>query len=114
MAKFSGIIGFVKTGELVDGVFKPSSVVQKMYRGDILRNTIRYEQSGGVNDDVNISKQISIVADSFIIDNLEYIRYIQLYNHLWKVTSFDVSRPRIILTIGGLYNGEQATTAEGS
>jgi len=27
---------------------------------------------------------------------------------LWKVTAVDVQYPRLILSIGGVYNGEQA------
>lgn len=108
MSKFCGIIGFVKIGELVDGVFGQEEIVQKTYRGDILRNTRRYETGGGLNDDVNISNQVSIVADSYILDNLEYIKYIEFHGSFWKVTSIDIQRPRLILTIGGVYNGEQA------
>jgi hypothetical protein len=33
------------------------------------------------------------------------MRYVEWMNARWKITSIDVKRPRVILTIGGVYNG---------
>ena len=63
------------------------------------------ETSDKINDDVNINVSISIISDSYVIDNIYAIKYVSWMNNLWKVTDIDIERPRITLTLGGLYNG---------
>lgn len=109
MNKWFGKIGFVDTVEIRKGVYK-NQVVEKQFYGDVLRNSRRYENGQSVNDDVNISNQISILADSFAIDHIHAIKYIEFHGALWKVSSIDIQMPRLILTIGGVWNGETATT----
>lgn len=109
MNKWFGKIGFVDTVEIRKGVYKPN-VVEKQFYGDVLRNTRRYENGQSVNDDVNISNQISVLADSFAIDHIHTIKYIEFHGAFWKVSSIDIQMPRLILTIGGVWNGETATT----
>ena len=104
MAKFYGNIGFAETVETEPGVWVEEMTVRPYY-GDLVRNTRRLENSGGVNDNVNISNDISIIADPYANHNFHSIRYIEFMGANWKVSNIEVQYPRLILTIGGVYNG---------
>jgi hypothetical protein len=103
MSKFSGNIGFAETAETVPGVYREQLTVRK-YRGDLLSYNRKLQSSGQVNDDVNISNEISIVADPYANTNIFAMRYIEFIGAKWKITNVRVERPRLILTIGGVYN----------
>lgn len=103
MSKYFGAIGYAKTIETSPGVWE-ETIIEKEYKGDILRNSRRYDSADKLNDNVNISNQISILADSFAYENFFSIRYIKWYNSKWKVSNIEIQRPRLILTIGGVYN----------
>lgn len=104
MAKFHGIIGYVQTEETAPGVYN-EVVTERTYTGDILRNNRRWENSERLNDNLVINNQFSIVADAFAYENFQNIRYIQWMGTSWKVNSIEIQRPRLILTVGGVYNG---------
>lgn len=103
MAKFHGIIGYVQTEETAPGVYS-EVVTERNYTGDILRNNRRWENSERLNDNLVINNQFSIVADAFAYENFQNIRYIQWMGTSWKVNSIEIQRPRLILTVGGVYN----------
>lgn len=107
MARFSGKIGFIKSKETEPGVWE-NETIERTYYGDITRAVRRWDKSENINDDVNVNNSISIVADSYIYNNIYAMKYIRWMGALWKIESFEIQRPRISLTIGGLYNGEQA------
>ena len=104
MAKFYGNIGFAETVETEPGVWVEEMTVRPYY-GELVRNIRRLENSGGVNDNVNISNDISIIADPYANHNFHSIRYIEFMGAKWKVSNIEVRYPRLILTIGGVYNG---------
>ena len=104
MAKFYGNIGFAETVETEPGVWVEETTVRPYY-GELVRNTRRLENSGGVNDNVNISNDISIIADPYANHNFHSIRYIEFMGVKWKVSNIEVRYPRLKLTIGGVYNG---------
>lgn len=107
MAKYCGIIGFVETIETPEGSGKWKEVLTKrVYRGDLIRNIKRYESGTGQNDDLNVSNRISIVSDPYCRSHFSAIRYIEWLGAKWKVTSVEVEYPRLILDIGGVYNGD--------
>lgn len=103
MAKFRGIVGYIETQETKPGVFEEVSD-ERIYRGDVLRKSRRYETSEQLNDNINISNQISIVADEYAFKHFSAIRYVQYMGAFWKVTDIEVNHPRLTLSIGGLYN----------
>ncbi len=105
MAKFYGNIGYIETVEIEPGLWK-EQVVERPYYGDLTRNTSRYQSSGGVNDDININNIISIIADPFANENFQHMRYVEFMGTKWKITNVEVQYPRLILTIGGVYNGK--------
>lgn len=106
MAKFCGVIGYGKTTETRPGVWE-DTIVEKKYYGDILRKTFKSQQSGQVLDDINISNEISIIADAFAYENFQSMRYITFMKCKWKITNAEIQYPRLILTVGGLYNENQ-------
>ena len=105
MAKWYGKIGYVDNVEQKPGVWA-EQVVEKPYFGDTMKNTRALQNSGDINDNINISNQISIVADPYAVNHIYSMRYAEFQGANWKVTSADVQYPRIILTLGGLYNGK--------
>lgn len=102
MAKFYGAVGFVKTVESAPGVWT-EQIVERKYYGNVISRT-RSLQSNGVNDNINISDEISIVADPFANENYFAIRFIEYMGAKWKVQSISVQFPRLNLSLGGLYN----------
>lgn len=102
MAKFYGTVGFVKTVESTPGVWT-EQIVERKYYGNVISRT-RSLQSNGVNDNINISDEISIVADPFANENYFAIRFVEYLGAKWKVQSISVQFPRLNLSLGGLYN----------
>ena len=105
MSKYFGKIGYGVSEETRPGVYV-QRIVEKDYYGDIVRNTRRLENGGKVNDDLNINMTLSIVADPFAYQNFHQIKYAEYMGSKWKVSSIEVQYPRLILTLGGVYNGE--------
>lgn len=104
MAKFYGTIGYVNTVETEPGMWEEQKT-ERQYSGELVKNTRRLESSGGVNDNVNISNEVSIVADPYAYENFHAMRYIKFMGAKWKISNVEVRYPRLILTIGGVYNG---------
>lgn len=102
MAKYYGSIGFEATEETSPGIYEEQIVTRKYY-GDVLRNVRKLENGVSINDDVNISNQISIVADPYANKNFHSMRYAEFMGTRWKITSIEVQYPRLILTLGGEY-----------
>jgi len=104
MAKFYGVIGYAVTEETEPGIYE-ERIIEKEHFGDVIRNTRRLSNAAKVNDDITISNQISIVADPFANNNFHSMRYVSFMGSKWKVTEVEVQYPRLILTLGGVYNG---------
>lgn len=104
MAKFFGKIGYIETVETSPGVWT-ESIVEREYYGDIIRNTRRWDSSQYLNDNLSISNQISIVSDPYANENFHSMKYIEFMNAKWKITNVEVQFPRLILDVGGVYNG---------
>ena len=107
MARFYGEIGFLRTVE-EDPENRPGIWVEKLtkkkYYGDVLSNSRRWDQNGNFNDNLVINNRISIVADSFIKENLGAMKYVRWLGDTWEITNAEIQYPRIILTIGGQYH----------
>ena len=70
MNKWCGKIGFTYSGEIEPGLWVENEIVERQYFGDIISNRWKRENSGGVNENINISNQISIVADPYARDHV--------------------------------------------
>lgn len=104
MNRFYGAVGFVTTVETSPGVFEEIES-EKSYYGDILANNRRLDRSEFVNDDIVTSNRISVVADAYALQNFFAIRYVVWMGQRWKATQAEVAPPRIILSLGEVYNG---------
>lgn len=103
MAKWSGKIGFIEYEESSPGVISEEPK-ERLYYGDMIENVRRLQNSGEINDDVVIQNELSIVADPYAYQNFHNIKYVHYMNSKWKVNSIRVNRPRLILSLGGVYN----------
>lgn len=110
MAKYYGKIGYAETEETSPGVWT-EKIIERTYRGDVIRNARRWENGEGLNDNLKVSNAISIVADDYAYAHFAFIRYVEWMGVLWKPTYVEVKRPRIELQIGGVYNGDTTRTA---
>ena len=108
MAKWFGIVGYIETVETTPGVWT-EQITEREYFGDVISNNTRWSAtSDSTNDDLNVNHRISIVADPFAYEQTHALKYLEFMGAKWKITSVEVQRPRLLLTIGGVYNGEQA------
>lgn len=103
MAKWYGMIGFAELVETAPGVWE-EQITKRPYFGDLIRNTRRLQSANQVNDDINVSNEISIVADPFAMNNFHSMRYVEFMSAKWKVSNVDVQYPRLNLSVGGVYN----------
>ena len=78
----------------------------RQYYGDVQRFARRVEGGQNINDNMSISNTISILADPYALQNLGYMKCIEWMGTLWEISSIDISYPRMVLSIGGVYNGD--------
>lgn len=108
MTRFYGEVGYVGDEvETTPGVWD-NAMVEYVYQGDVFRNTRRLENGDSVNDDISVNNSISIVADEFANEHFHAIRYVRWAGKAWRVGTVDVEPPRLILRLGGIYNGPTA------
>ena len=105
--KYHGKIGYDFTEEDPNepGVFRPS-FVEKVATGDVLNLSTRWQPANNsTNDNIVLSKSISILMDPFVIENFSHIKYAEYMGVKWRVESATPQYPRIVLNLGGVYNG---------
>lgn len=106
MARFYGEVGYGKSVETPPGSGKwKDEITEYPYRGDVIRNTRQVEQGDKVNNDISLSNSISVVADQYAIEHFFEIKYVRWAGVLWTVTTVEVRSPRLILSLGSVYNG---------
>lgn len=107
MAKFHGMIGFTQQVETKPGVWT-NQVTEREYYGDVIRQSKQWTNSGYVNDNLDINNRISIVADDFASANFSVMVYVILGGVYWKISTIEIQRPRLVLSLSGVYNGNKA------
>lgn len=111
MAKFYGEIGYGEPVESDPGVWT-DNIVEYKYRGDVVRNTRKLQEGENLNNDLSVGNSISIVADAYANEHFFAIRYIRWAGTLWKIDEVEVQSPRLLLRLGGVYNGPKAAVTE--
>lgn len=106
MSRYFGSVGYVLPRETSPGVIQYDEVVEREYYGDLIRSIQKNEAGEGLNDDLNINQDISILADEYAYLHSQFIKYATMFGVKWKVKSIEVSRPRIKLSLGGVYNDQ--------
>lgn len=104
MAKWSGKIGFSTSVEVEPGYWE-EQIIEKQYTGDVITHSVKRQNSEGVNQNINISSSISIIANPFANKHCSEMTYITYMGARWKITDITPEFPRLKLTIGDLYNG---------
>lgn len=113
MTKFYGPIGFVVSKETKEGSGIWEDVaIERNYRGDVVRNYSKWDNGEHLHSNLNISNTISIISDPYASAKLFSIRYVKWLGGYWSVTNIDVQPPRLILSIGGVYNGPTAGSSK--
>lgn len=107
MTRFYGNVGYGDSEESSPGVWT-DVITERPYFGDVVRNT-RYLRDGeNLNPDLSVSNSISIVADAYANEHFHTIRYVEWAGSLWTVSAVEVQAPRLLLTLGEVYNGPTA------
>ena len=75
MARFCGKVGFIQYVESSPGIWD-ESIIEKEYRGDLVRNMSKFQTSGNINDNITMANNISIVADPYANQNFQHMRYV--------------------------------------
>lgn len=109
--RYYGRIGFRTTEKRSEDsdVYVPTTTF-KTYKGDVPRMMSKWKDSqAGINDDIDISNTISIVADAFLSKNYRHIFCVEFAGEFWDVKSIQILPPRLNITIGGVYTGDEPT-----
>lgn len=104
MSKFAGLVGYATQEETVPGVWSP---VEKtvMMKGDVIRQSSSVQNDDKVNSDIALNHRVSLMGDSYAFDNYYNLKWIQLHGRKVEVSSVELQRPRLIVSVGGVYNG---------
>lgn len=103
--RFYGAVGYATSQEVTPGVWK-DVITEINYQGDVFRDSRRLESSAEtLNNNISVENSFSILADAYALENFLDMRYIVWQGHRWTVATVEDRRPRLILTIGGLWNG---------
>lgn len=111
MAKFYGEIGYAETKETTAGVWT-EVITERKYSGDVVKVSRRWEAGANLNDDLTIGNEISIVADPYADKHFWLMKYVKWMGVYWKINNVKVERPRLILSLGGVYNGDTTGTTD--
>lgn len=103
MARYHGYVGYAIDVEAYPGVWE-EQISEHEYLGDVLKNRINMQQGSVVNAKITISNSISIIADPFAFEHVYAMRYVTYLGKKWSILNVSIERPRLILTLGGLYN----------
>jgi hypothetical protein len=106
MARFHGEVGYGEAAEEppASGVWV-DMIVEHPYYGDVIRNTRKLENGESLNNDISVGNSISVVADQYAFEHFFNIKYVRWAGEKWTVTNVEVKSPRLILSLGSVYNG---------
>jgi hypothetical protein len=104
MNRFSGKVGYGVTVETSPGVHE-DQIHERSHFGDVVRNSLKFREGVSVNNDLTVSNSISIIADAYANEHFFAIRYVDWAGALWTVSEIEIQSPRLILRLGGVYNG---------
>ena len=105
MARFFGEVGFAEENlETSPGVYE-DIIVEKKYYGNVVRNARRFLDGSTIVDGVEIDNAISILANAYANEHINAMRYVMWRGTRWEISSVEDQRPRLLLRLGGVYNG---------
>jgi hypothetical protein len=107
MNRFYGKVGYGVTVETSPGVYE-AVITEFPYYGDVVRNSLKFKEGQSVNNDLTVGNSISVVADAYANEHFFAIRYVVWRGTYWAVDEVEVQSPRLLLRLGGVYNGPKA------
>lgn len=108
--KFFGRVGYGKPGESQNGVWS-AVITEREYYGDVVKDSRRIvANQQEVNANITLGNSVEIVADPYALEHFDAIKYVEWAGALWSVTEIEQKRPRLVLRLGGVYNGPRPTT----
>lgn len=105
MTRFSGEVGYVTEIETKPGMWKPVEEIRTM-RGDLIRQNANNSENGTINGEISLGHRVSLVGDAYSFANYFNLKWVKIDGYTWRITSIEVQRPRLIITVGGRYNGK--------
>lgn len=99
-----GEIAFNNQVETEPGIYE-NKPVKRYYYGDLTRDSKR-DQLQGINPDIVLVNQLTIVADPYLQNSFHDILYVTLNKTKWRVSSVEETYPTITLHFGQLYKEE--------
>lgn len=109
MTRFCGALGIATTEKTAPGVWEEKIKDRTVY-GESKSMNRRLENGVSINDNITVNNMIEIMADEDILANFFNIRYVIWMGVKWKISNIDVQPPRLVLTLGGIYNGDEEGT----
>jgi hypothetical protein len=113
MVKFAGKVGYGSPVDRQNGIWS-DEIIERIYYGDVIRDTRRFIVNDKINADQTTGNSISVVADTYANENFSAIRYVEWGGALRAVTEVEAQSPRLILRLGGVYNGPTPTASADS
>lgn len=107
--RFFGVVGYGQSTQTAPGVWA-DVITEVSYFGDVVRNSRQLRDGQKVNDDLTVGNSISIVADAYASEHFFAMRYVEWQGVLWLVSNVEVQGPRLLLTLGGVYNGPRVAS----
>ena len=104
-------VGIATSTETASGVWQ-DVITERSYYGEIIRQTRHLVPPSLVppelNSNLTLGNLFSILADADAYANIMNFRYVVWEGNYWTITSVEVARPRLILTIGEQWDGNTA------
>jgi hypothetical protein len=107
MAKFAGFVGYINQEETVPGVWSQVET-PKMMKGDIIRQSSNNQNDNKVNSDITLGHRVSLLGDAYAMENYYKLKWVEFRGIKWEASSVEIERPRLIVSLGGVWNGYQA------
>lgn len=109
MAKWYGEIGFIDSEEIEPGLWAESAVIKREYFGDLISpRWKRFQNNNTTLNEIEISNEVSIVADPYAIEHCSKMAYVNIHGTRWKVTGIEIQYPRLLISVGGIWHDDAA------
>ena len=102
--KFSGKVGFSTSKEVALDVWE-DVVEEKPMRGDVLKSYAYYPNVTAMHETTNLGHRISLIGNEYLLKQYMQMKYVVMDGTYWEVSTVEIQRPRVIATLGGIYNG---------
>lgn len=109
MAVFYGEIGYGHSVEKPpgSGIWVVEHTERKLV-GSVKQLARTLRDGDKVVNDFSVGNSISVVADAYAYEHFQHIKYIRWMGGLYLISKVTVKAPRLLLDLGGVYNGPTA------